>query len=279
VNNFAVLSVVFLAALAMAGRTAAQPIINNGEAPQVSHDRVYGQSEVPVFTYEILATYAHDTADYTEALFMHDGHLYEGTGLYGESRLKIWDLETGEVIRQHELDDRYFGEGAIVLADRLYQVTYISNTGFVYDPETLRQELSFRFPRQGWGMTTDGRSLIMSDGSSGIYFLNPINLYLERYITVEDGFGSVGFLNELEYVDGEIYANIWQTDYIVRFSAETGKVTGWVDLTGLNPDPERLKYPLVLNGIAATGDPDTLIVTGKKWPHLWRIRLVPAETQ
>jgi glutaminyl-peptide cyclotransferase len=278
-NKLAVLSVFLLVAGAMAGQIAAQPIINNGEAPQVGHERVYGQSEVPVFTYEILATYPHDTADYTEALFMHDGHLYEGTGLYGESRLKIWDLETGEVIRQHDLDDRYFGEGAIVLGDRLYQVTYISNTGFVYDPETLEQELSFRFPRQGWGMTTDGDSLIMGDGSSGIYFLNPINLYLERYITVEDGFGSVGFLNELEYVDGEIYANIWQTDYIVRFSAETGKVTGWVDLTGLNPDPERLRYPLVLNGIAAMDEPGTLLVTGKKWPHLWRIRLVPAETQ
>ena len=125
-------------------------------------------------------------------------------------------------------------------------------------------------------MTTDGRSLIMGDGSSGIYFLNPVNLYLECYVTVEDEFGPIGFLNELEYVDGEIYANIWQTDYIVRFSAETGKVTGWVDLTGLNPDPERLVYPLVLNGIAYAGEPETLIVTGKKWPNLWHIRLVPA---
>jgi len=275
-NKLAVLSVFLLVAGAMAGRIAAQPIINNGEAPQISHERVYGQSGVPVYTYEILATYAHDTADYTEALFMHDGYLYEGTGLYGESRLKIWDLETGTVIRQNDLEKRYYGEGAVVLDNRLFHVTYISNTGFVYDPKTLKLELSFRFPRQGWGMTTDGTSLIMSDGSSGIYFLNPINLYLERYITVEDSFGSVGFLNELEYVDGDIYANIWQSDYVVRFSAETGAVTGWLDLTDLNPDPQKLVYPLVLNGIADTGEPGTLLVTGKKWPHLWHIRLVPA---
>ena len=273
-NRCAVLSVVLLASLAMAGRTAAQSIINGGEAPQIGHERVYGQSAIPVYTYEILETYAHDTADYTEALFFHEGHLYEGTGQYGNSWLKIWDLDTGEVIRQHIMDDRYFGEGAVVLDDRLYHLTYISNTGFVYDPLTLEQHLSFRFPRQGWGMTTDGRSLIMSDGSSAIYFLNPQNFYLERYVTVEDGFGSVGFLNELEYVDGDIYANVWQTEFIVRFSADTGEVTGWIDLTGLNPDPEKLVYPLVLNGIAYSGEPDTLVVTGKKWPHLWHIKLV-----
>ena len=266
-----------LAVMTMSVAHAAPPILNNGEAPQVGHERVYGQSEVPVFTYEILRTYPHDTADYTEALFMHDGQLYEGTGLYGESRIKIWDLDTGEVVRQHELDDRYFGEGAIVVDDRLYQLTYISNTGFVYDPVTLRQVLSFRFPRQGWGMSTDGRSVLMSDGSSAVYFLNPINFYLERYITVEDQFGPVGFINELEYVDGEIYANIWQTDYIVKFSAETGEVTGWLDMTGLNPDPEKLVYPLVLNGIAYNGESGTLIVTGKKWPNLWHIKLLPAE--
>lgn len=270
-----------IAILILSGRAsgAQEPILHNGEAPQVGHERVHGQSAVPVFTYEILATYPHDTADYTEALFMHNGHLYEGTGLYGESRLKIWDLETGTVIRQRELDERYFGEGAVVANGMLYQVTYISNTGFIYDPDTLQQVVSFRFPRQGWGLTTDGRSLIMGDGSSGIYFLNPSNLYLERYITVEDGFGSVGFLNELEYVDGEIFANVWQTDYIVRFSADTGEVTGWIDLTGLNPDPDTLVYPLVLNGIAYTGEPNTLLVTGKKWPHLWHIRLVPAENE
>jgi glutamine cyclotransferase len=265
-----------IVALLAAGRgvDAAAPIINEGEAPQVGHDRVYGQSEVPVYRYEIVETYRHDTADYTEALFFHDGHLYEGTGRYGQSWLKIWDLDTGDVIRQRNLDDRYFGEGAVVLGDRLFHLTYISNTGFIYDPVTLERQLSFRFPRQGWGLTTDGTSLLMSDGSSAVYYLNPQNFYLERYVTVEDEFGSVGFLNELEYVDGEIYANVWQTDYIVRFSAETGEVTGWLDLTGLNPDPERLVYPLVLNGIAWPGEPDTLVVTGKEWPHLWRIKLV-----
>lgn len=270
------------AAMWMAGTVSAAvaaddpPILHDGEAPQVGHERIYADPDVPVFRYEVLKTYPHDTADYTEALFFHDGHLYEGTGRYGQSWLKIWDLETGAVIRQHDLDDRYFGEGAIVVGETLFHLTYISNVGFTYDPATLERLTTFKYPTQGWGLTTDGTHLIMSNGSSGILFLDPETFAIERVITVEDAFGSVGFLNELEYVDGAIYANVWQTDTIVRFSAETGRVTGWVDLSGLNPDPEKLVYPLVLNGIAYTGEPGTLVVTGKQWPSLWHIRLVPA---
>ena len=250
------------------------PIIHGGEAPQVGHVRVYEQSEVPVYRYEIEHAYPHDTDDYTEALFMHDGFLYEGTGQYGRSRLKKWSLDTGEVQSVRDLDARYFGEGAVALNDRLYQLTYISNTCFVYHPGDLSPFERLHYPRQGWGMTTDGKHLIASDGSSAVAFLNPETLEMERYIIVHDGFGEVGFLNELEYVDGEIYANVWQTDYLVRFSADTGAVTGWVDLTGLNPNPTKLVYPHVLNGVAYNSEPGTLLVTGKNWPGLWQIKLV-----
>lgn len=250
------------------------PIINGGEAPQIGRARVYDQTGIPVYTYRILATYPHDTADYTEALFMHDGYLYEGTGQYGKSRLKKSRLTTGEVISRRELDRRYFGEGAVALNDKVYHLTYISNVGFTYRHDDLSPEETFEYPRQGWGLTTDGESLIASDGSAVVLFLDPDTLAIRRSVIVKDGYSAVGFLNELEYVDGDIYANVWQTNYIVRFSAETGAVNGWVDLDGLNPNPAKLIYPHVLNGIAYDGQPGTLLVTGKNWPKLWRIELV-----
>ena len=270
---FGVARLAVAATIATAVRAGELPILNDGEAPQIGHERVYGRADIPVYRYEVLKSYPHDTADYTEALFFHNGHLYEGTGRYGQSWVKIWDMESGEIHAKVALDDRYFGEGAIVAGGRLIHLTYISNTGFTYDPKTLERTGTFRYPFQGWGLTTDGESVIMSDGSSAVMFLNSETFEIERTILVEDSFGSVGFLNELEYVDGDIYANVWQTDYIVRFSAETGAVNGWVDLTGLNPDPDRLVYPLVLNGIAWDGSPGTLHVTGKEWPKLWHIRL------
>ncbi|UHD17496.1 glutaminyl-peptide cyclotransferase [Thiocapsa bogorovii] len=164
----------------------------------------------------------------------------------------------------------------MALKDRLYQLTYISNTGFGYRPHGLSPIERFHYPRQGWGMTTDGEHLIVSDGSAGVDFSDPETFEAERQIVVRDGYGEVGFLNELEYVDGDIGANVWQTDYLVRFSAETGAVNGWGDLSGLNPNPTRLVYPHVLNGVAYTGEPGTLLVTGKNWPSLWQIKLVEA---
>ncbi|GAB5468738.1 MAG: glutaminyl-peptide cyclotransferase [Rhodospirillales bacterium] len=266
-----------LAVAVASGASAAEepPILHGGEAPQIGHERIYGQSEIPIYSYRILKTYAHDRADYTEALFTHEGVLYEGTGQYGRSRIKRWDLESGKVLSSVPLSDRYFGEGAVVLKGRLHHLTYISNTGFIRHPDDLSVIETFHYPSQGWGLTTDGESLIMSDGSSAILFIDPEGFTVQRYIIVKDAYSEVGFLNELEYVDGEIYANVWQTDYIVRFSAETGAVTGWLDLTGLNPEPETLVYPQVLNGIAYNGQADTLFVTGKNWPNLWHIELIP----
>jgi len=252
------------------------PVLAEGQAPHVTRARVYGQTDAPVQTYRILETLPHDVNDYTEGLFIHDGYLYEATGEYGKSRLKKSNLATGEVICERCLDARYFGEGAAAIDDKVYRLTYLSTHGFIYRADDLELESTFRYPGQGWGLTTDGKHLIMSNGSAAILFLDPRTCKVEHYIVVEDAYSEVGFLNELQYVDGEIYANVWETDYLVRFSAKTGKVNGWVDLDGLNPDPVRLVDPHVLNGIAYNDEKDTLLVTGKNWPAIWHIALVPA---
>src|SRR5262249_29299757 len=175
-----------------------------------------------------------------------------------------------EVICECTLDRRYFGEGAAALDGKVYRLTYVSTHGFIYRADDLRLEGTFRYPGQGWGLTTDGKHLIMSNGSAAILFLDPRTCRVNAY-------SEVGFLNELQYVDGDIYANVWKTNYLVRFSPKPGKVNGWVDLDGLNPDPARLVDPHLLNGIAYNDEKDTLFVTGKNWPTLWHITLVPAE--
>lgn len=241
---------------------------------QVSRERILDQTAIPVYDYRIARTYPHDTTSYTEGLVMSDGQLYEGTGRYGMSELRLNDIETGEAIRRYDLGPIYFGEGVTVFGDRIFQLTYISNTGYIYDRETFRLEQSFEFLTQGWGMTHDGTHLMMSDGSSSIRFVDPETFKIEKTIYVRDDIGPVGFLNELEYVDGKLYANVWQTDFIAIIDPETGKVTGWIDLTGLNPDAETLVYPLVLNGIAFNAQTGRLIVTGKCWPSMWEIDLI-----
>lgn len=255
---------------------AALSVLPSGQAPDVDHARVYEQLSVPVHTYEIVRILPHDTGDYTEGLFLHKGYLYEATGEFGRSRLKKSDISTCEVLCQSELDNRYFGEGAVALGDHVYRLTYLSTLGFIYCDDTLELMGTFHYPGQGWGLTTDGKSLIMSNGSAAILFIDAETFAVERYVVVTDSFSEVGFLNELEYLDGEIYANVWKTNYIVRFSAKTGNVTGWLDLNGLDPDPKKLVYPYVLNGIAHNGDEGTLLVTGKNWPSLWHIKPVPA---
>jgi glutaminyl-peptide cyclotransferase len=241
---------------------------------QVSRERILDQTAIPVFNYTIARTYPHDTTSYTEGLVMQDGRLYEGTGRYGMSELRLNDIETGKAIRQYDLGPIYFGEGVTVFGERIFQLTYISNKGFIYDRETFALEQSFDFPMQGWGLTHDGTHLLMSDGSSSVRFIDPQTLQTEKTIYVSDDVGPVGFLNELEYVDGRLYANVWQTDFIAIIDPATGKITGWIDLTGLNPDPEKLVYPYVLNGIAFNEATGRLIVTGKCWPSMWEIDLV-----
>ncbi len=240
---------------------------------EVTRARVLEQRATPVFGYRVVRTYPHDVTAYTEGLVHADGIIYEGTGLYGQSRLRAWELETGRVLREAALDARYFGEGVALLDGRLYQLSYLANTGWIYDAATFAREGQFRYLSQGWGLTTDGTALIMSDGSSAIQFLDPATMAPRRWVFATDSVGPVGFLNELEYADGTLYANVWQTDFIAMIDPADGRITGWIDLTGLNPDPARLVYPLVLNGIAWRRETGNLLVTGKCWPHLWEIAL------
>jgi glutamine cyclotransferase len=218
--------------------------------------------------------YPHDRASYTEGLVLEGGIVYESTGLYGKSKLRRWDLRSGRTLNEVDLDARYFGEGVTVFRGAAYQLTYLANTGFIYDPDTLQRRESFRYLSQGWGLTHDGKRLLMSDGSSAILRVHPQSFEVEGSIFVSDNVGPVGFLNELEYVDGKLYANVWLTTFIAISAAETGKITGWIDLTGLNPEPNVLVNPYVLNGIAYNKDSGRLLVTGKCWPNVYEIELV-----
>ena len=253
------------------------------EAPkiwkQVSREEILAQNTIPVFTYKIIKTYPHDVTSYTEGLLMHDGYLFEGTGRYDQSSLLKIDIKTGMAMRRHKLGPRYFGEGITIFQDHIFQLTYKSNIGFIYNKDSFSLEQIFHYPTQGWGLTTDGNELIMSDGSAALIFLDPKTLRQKKYITVSDGKSEVGFLNELEYINGEVFANVWKTNLIARISPKTGKVTGWIDLTGINPDPEKLKYPYVLNGIAYNNKNGHLLITGKCWPDLFEIELVPMENK
>lgn len=243
---------------------------------QVDHRRVVEQQQIPVYSYRVVATYPHSTEAYTEGLDLEDGVLYEGTGRYGHSSLSRIELPSGKHLAQRPLASDLFGEGVTVLGDRAYQLTYTTNQGFIYDKSTLEPITTFQYPYQGWGLTNDGQQLIMSNGSAALLFVDPETFQATGYQIVHDEQGPVGFLNELEYVEGEVYANVWQTHYIARIDPATGKVTGWLDLSGLNPDPKTLTYPFVMNGIAWNPATRHLIVTGKCWPHLWEIELVPA---
>jgi glutamine cyclotransferase len=229
----------------------------------------------PVYTYEVIAAYPHDPAAFTQGLVYVDETLYEGTGLWGESTLREVDLASGSVLRMHALEDNFFGEGITLLDDKIYQLTWQEQTGFVYAPATFETLQTFSYPHEGWGITHDGQRLIVSDGTSTIRFWDPDTLQEVGQIMVRDDEGPVTMLNELEYVSGEIWANIWMTDRIARISPETGDVLGYIDLTGLL-DTSTLTQPVdVLNGIAYDSAADRLFVTGKLWPTLFEIVVVP----
>lgn len=226
------------------------------------------------YTVEVVQTHPHDTGAFTQGLFWHDGFLYESTGRHGESSLRRVELETGDVVQRHDLDDAYFGEGITELNDRIYQLTWQEGVGFVYDRETFEVQDSFTYEGEGWGLTDDGESLIMSDGSHVLRYLDPETLTVTGTLEVTDGGTPVNQLNDLQYVDGEIYANLFQSDWIVRIDADTGELTGWIDLRGLL-GAEHRPYVDVLNGIAHDAEGDRLFVTGKLWPSLFEIRLQP----
>jgi glutaminyl-peptide cyclotransferase len=227
------------------------------------------------FTYRVINEYPHDAAAFTQGLVFENGVLYEGTGIRGQSSLRRVDLETGNVLQQHNLAANYFGEGITILGDRIFQLTWQSHKGFVYALDTFEALGEFSYPTEGWGLTHNGVHLILSDGSSTIYFLDPDNFEEVRRIQVVDSHGFVTRLNELEYIDGEIYANVWQTDRIVRIAPDTGQVASSIDLDGLLSAQKQSHQPDVLNGIAYDAEGDRLFVTGKWWPTLFEIELVP----
>ena len=230
----------------------------------------------PTYTFRIVNTYPHDPTAFTQGLVYEDGALYEGTGRWGESTLREVVLETGAVPRSRPLDAQYFGEGITLLDDKIYQLTWQEQTGFVYDRATFEPLQTFTYPTEGWGITHDGQRLIVSDGTSTIYFWDPAALQETGRITVRDHQGPLNRLNELEFVNGEIWANIWLTDLIARISPETGDVLGYIDLTGLL-DTSALAQPVdVLNGIAFDAESGRIFVTGKLWPTLFEIEVVPA---
>ncbi|MDH4268876.1 MAG: glutaminyl-peptide cyclotransferase [Dehalococcoidia bacterium] len=232
---------------------------------------------IPVYTYDITNTYPHDSDAFTQGLVFEDGVLYEGTGLFGQSTLRRVELETGDILQIHELSDQLFGEGITIYGDEIIQLTWQSNIGFVYDKNSFELLQEFNYSTEGWGITHDGEHLIMSDGTSTLHFLDPQTFEEIGQLEVFDNDGPIARLNELEYIQGEIYANVWQTDLVARIAPETGRVIGWVDLRGLLTAEDRSEPVDVLNGIAYDAEADRLFVTGKLWPKLFEIELISPE--
>ena len=244
------------------------------------------QAGVPEYGYDVVHVYPHDRTAFTEGLFYLNGFLYESTGMEGSSSVRKVKLETGQVLQEHDLPEAYFGEGIVKWKDKLYQLTYTTEVGFIYNFNTFEKEGEFHYPGQGWAFTTDGKKLYM-DGTRTvnaevsapeIRIWDPETLRETGVIKVTDNGQPVENLNELEWVKGEIFANIWQSDRVARIDPKTGKVVGWIDLSGLlSPDDRRGVD--VLNGIAYDAEHDRLFVTGKRWPKLFEIKLVKKGTR
>lgn len=226
------------------------------------------------YGYRVVAEYPHDPNAFTQGLVLDRGELFEGTGLRGESDLRRVDLESGATLQERELAGHLFGEGVTVVGDRIVQLTWTSRTGFVYDRETFAREADFAYETEGWGITHDGEQLIMSDGTPTLTFRDPSTFETTGTVEVLDEGEPVPRLNELEYIEGHVFANVWLTDRIAVIDPATGEVDAWIDLEGLLPEEDRAGAD-VLNGIAFEPEAGRLFVTGKLWPTLFEIELVP----
>ena len=228
----------------------------------------------PIYRYRIVNTYPHDPAAFTQGLVFEDGFLWEGTGLEGQSSVRKVDLKTGTPVMSVSVPAPYFGEGITLWKGCLIQLTWKSGIAFVYDAAALKRVSQFKFSGEGWGITHDDKNLIVSDGTSQLRFLDPETFRESRRLEIRDKDMPIDYLNELEYVKGEIYANVWKTDRIARISPKTGQVTGWIDLSGLLADERNEGRKVdVLNGIAYDSQNDRLFVTGKLWPKLFEVQL------
>jgi len=230
-------------------------------------------------TYRAVHAYPHDQQAFTQGLVFANGHLYESTGLNGHSSLRMEDVETGRILQFHDVPGQYFAEGLTNWANTLVQLTWQNHVALVYDSFSFRLLRTFHYDGEGWGLTQDGKDLILSDGSATLRFLDPATFREVRRLTVKDRGNSVSQLNELEYIHGQIYANIWHSDRIARISPATGSVIGWIDLTGLLPESQRSSPEAVLNGIAYDAAHDRLFVTGKLWPKLFEIKIIPGKAR
>jgi len=233
------------------------------------------QAPTKTWGYEVVQSFPHDRAAFTQGLVYLDGHLYEGTGQPGASSIRKVKLETGEVVQKRDIPAPFFGEGIVNWKDRLLEITWQHQVGFVFDIKTFELKSQFQYRGEGWGLTQDGQRIIMSDGTAALRFLDPETLQETSRIQVSDQGRPVQLLNELEWVKGEVWANVWQTERIARIDPKTGVVVGWIDLAGLlNPVDRMGATPDVLNGIAYDPAKDRVFVTGKWWPKLYEIRLV-----
>ena len=231
------------------------------------------EAEVKEYKVEVVAEYPHDVEAYTQGLFFHDGQMYESTGLHGKSTLRKVDFTTGEAVQKIGFNEKYFIEGSVIMGDNLYVLTWETRMAFIYDAETLEFKTSWKYPREGWGITTDGKKLIASDGSYTLYFMDE-NFKVERKVVVKHEERPVRWLNELEYIDGKIWANVYTSDEIVIINPKDGTVEGVVDCRSLLPDSLRTPATDVLNGIAYDPMTKKIYLTGKNWPKLYEIKLV-----
>jgi glutamine cyclotransferase len=257
----AAVSVVLIVSLSLAAYVA---LTNNSE----NDEPIY-------YTYTVVHSYPHDTDAFTEGLVYENGFLFESTGLKGYSTLRKVELETGRILQIHSLSFQFFGEGITIFGDKIIQLTWQSKSGFVYDKDSFDVLEEFSYRGEGWGITHDDTKLIMSNGSATLTLLDPATFKVLGEVQVHDGNTPVTNLNELEYVNGEVYANVWHQDKIAIIDIQTGQVKGWINLAGLfhanNADPEN-----VLNGIAYDAQGERLFVTGKRWSQLFEIKLNPA---
>ena len=228
---------------------------------------------VKQYNIEVVAEYPHDVEAYTQGLFFQDGQMYESTGLHGKSTFRKVDFTTGEVLHNIDFNGKYFVEGSVMFKDNLYVLTWETRTAFVYDAKTLEYKASWKYPREGWGITTDGKQLIASDGSSMLYFMDE-NFKVERKVVVKYEERPIRWLNELEYIDGRIWANVYTSDEIVIINPKDGSVDGLIDCRGLLPDNLHTPDTDVLNGIAYDPMTKKIYLTGKNWPKLYEVKLI-----
>ncbi len=252
------------------------PALSASLAPNYRYVCQLDGVEAPVYTYRLIHTYPHDPNAYTQGLIFRQNALYESTGLRGQSSLRQTILETGEITQRIEIPQPYFAEGLTELGGKLYQLTWQEQTGYIYDLKSFQETGTFSYPTEGWGLTEDGRRLIMSDGSERLYILDPATLQAIASLSVQDERGPVYRINELEYIEGEIWANIYQTACIARIDPQTGQVLGWIDITGLH-DPVDHPGAEVPNGIAYDPIGKRIFVTGKWWDSLYEIKVIPLE--